>query len=246
LLLDRSLQLLAALLATQAMASIERRPLRSYGFNRTNFVRLYCRGVVAGFAALSMLLGVLCLGGVWQIYGLHLHGTAILQYGLAWGLAFAVTALSEESQIRGYLLTTLTRGTSFWVAAILLALFFGALHLGNGAENYVGIGTAVMGGVAFSYIIRQTGSLAFAFGLHASWDWTQSFFYGTPNSGQTVKGYLFESHTRGNPLIGGGSAGPEGSLLAIVVFLLLPLTVRWIRSNDRCDCLANRGMPARS
>jgi hypothetical protein len=225
--LDRSLQWLAAVIATWCMSRIERRRLSAYGFARKRFVGLYLRGAIIGFACLSLLLLVLLLAGAWRIDGMHLHGPAAWVHALAWGGAFALAAFSEETQMRGYLLATLSRGIRFWPAAVALSLLFGALHLGNGGESPIGILTAVVAGIVFSFMIRKTGSLAFAFGMHAAWDWGESFFYGTPDSGQHVYGYLFTSHASGNPFLSGGSAGPEGSVLVLPVFVLMGLLANW-------------------
>jgi uncharacterized protein len=230
--LDRALQWAAALLATWLMARLEKRPLPSYGFSAKNFARLYVSGAAIGIAGLSLLIALLSWFGVWQFDGLHLHGSVAWRYGLVWAGAFAFTALAEETQLRGYLLAALTRGITFWPAAIVLALLFGLLHLGNGGENYLGVAFAVLAGIAFSYIIWQTGSLALVFGLHAGWDWGESFLYGTADSGVHVAGYLLRSHPAGNTWISGGSVGPEGSLLAIPVLLLMVLAAR-IRGHAR-------------
>jgi hypothetical protein len=39
--------------------------------------------------------------------------------------------------------------------------------------------------------------------------------YGTPQSGHMMQGHLFIAHARGNSIMSGGSAGPEGSLLGL-------------------------------
>lgn len=235
--LDRTLQWLAAIIATWCLSQIDKRRLSAYGFGMKRFAGLYLRGALIGFACLSLLLLVLLFAGAWRIDGIHLHGPAAWGYAFAWGGAFALAAFSEETQMRGYLLAVLSRGLTFWPAAITLSLLFGALHLGNGGENQIGILTAVVAGIVFSYTIRRTGSLAFAFGMHAAWDWGESFFYGTPDSGQHVYGYLFASHPSGNAFISGGSAGPEGSVLAVPAFLLMGVLANWLtRRSERIPC----------
>ncbi|WP_324147889.1 hypothetical protein [Dyella sp.] len=57
--------------------------------------------------------------------------------------------------------------------------------------------------------------------MHAGWDWGQSYFYGTPDSGLTMQGHLFTTHPSGNPLLSGGSTGPEGSLCMLPLLLLM-------------------------
>ena len=236
--LDRALQWLAAIIATWCMSRIDKRRLSAYGFGMKGFAGLYLRGALIGFACLSLLLLVLLLAGAWRLDGMHLHGPSAWGYAFAWGGAFTLAAFSEETQMRGYLLAALSRGITFWSAAVTLSLLFGALHLGNGGENQIGILSAVVAGIVFSYAIWKTGSLAFAFGMHAAWDWGESFFYGTPDSGQHVYGYLFASHPFGNTFISGGSAGPEGSVLAVPAFLLMGVLANWLtRRPERIQLL---------
>lgn len=81
-------------------------------------------------------------------------------------------------------------------------------------------------GILFSYALWRTGSLWWGIGMHMTWDWSQSFLYGVPDSGLLSIGRLFQTHPTGNPLLSGGPAGPEGSLLAWPVLLLLFLAIR--------------------
>ena len=60
-----------------------------------------------------------------------------------------------------------------------------------------------------------------AIGLHMAWDWAQSFLYGVPDSGQLVQGRLFATHPSGNPMLSGGTVGPEGSVLLVPVLALV-------------------------
>jgi membrane protease YdiL (CAAX protease family) len=48
-----------------------------------------------------------------------------------------------------------------------------------------------------------TKSLWWAIGLHAGWDWGQSFFYGVPNGGWIMKGHFLAAHATGHPLYSG-------------------------------------------
>jgi len=219
--IDRGLQLIAALISTWLIARIEKRSIRTYGFRRERFLALYLRGAMIGIVGLSMLMFAIWLEGGWRIDGLHLHGGRVWQQGAAWAVAFILAALSEETQVRGYMLASLSRGVGFWPAAIALSLVFAALHLGNGGENSCGILFAALAAIAFSFMIWKTGSLALVFGLHAAWDWGESFLYGTADSGYRIHGYLLQSHGSGDPLFSGGSAGPEGSVLGLPILLLM-------------------------
>lgn len=116
-------------------------------------------------------------------------------------------------------------GVGFWSAAWVTSVMFGAGHTSNSGENWVGIFAAAGIGLVFCASVRLTGSALWAIGCHASWDWGESYFYGTPDSGLVAQGHLLTTTQAGDALWTGGAVGPEGSLLIIPVILLLLLVL---------------------
>ena len=94
-------------------------------------------------------------------------------------------------------------------------------HLGNPGENRIGILSVALVGLFWCFTLLRTGSLWFAVGLHASWDWAQSYFYGVPDSGGTSPGHLLSSSSQGPAWLSGGSVGPEGSVLVLAVIAVM-------------------------
>jgi uncharacterized protein len=112
-------------------------------------------------------------------------------------------------------------GAGFWNAAWVTSVLFGGGHTSNTGESWVGIFAAAGIGLVFCASVRLTGSAWWAIGCHASWDWGESYFYGTQDSGLIAQGHLLTTSQAGQALWNGGSTGPEGSLLTIPVILLL-------------------------
>jgi uncharacterized protein len=223
---------LLVLVATAIMAKIEERPVLSYGFMDKRRLSRFVLGIAGGVAALSALVLALKMSG-WLIFdGRALHGKSAWSYGLQWGVAFLLTALFEESLLRGYLQSTLTRGVGFWWAAVLLSLAFGATHLPNQGESPIGIFSVVGVGLLFCLSLWLTKSLYWAVGLHAGWDWSQSYLYGVPDSGQVASGHLFATHPSGALIWSGGPTGPEGSIYMIPTMAVIALGV-WITWSQR-------------
>jgi uncharacterized protein len=223
--------------ATAIMARIERRSMWSYGYQGRNRVFYFVSGLVCGFAVFSVLVFALHSAGLLVLEGQELHGRAVWGYGLGWGLMFLMAAAFEESALRGYLQFTLQRGIGFWWAALALSAVFGLLHLVNTGENRVGIVGIVAIGLMFCLSLWYTGSLWWAVGCHASWDWAESYFYGAADSGARMQGHLFGVHPVGPSLWSGGTAGPEGSLLSFAVPVVLGLGMwlfwgRWSLPED--------------
>lgn len=136
----------------------------------------------------------------------------------AWGV-YTIALLG----VAPCLLLQLNRASSagFWNAAWLTSTLFGAMHTGNNGENWIGIFAAAFIGFVFCVSIWVTGSAWWAIGCHAAWDWAETYFYGTADSGFVAPGHLLSTSPAGNPLWSGGTDGPEGSLLIIPIVLLL-------------------------
>jgi hypothetical protein len=222
------LQLLCIVIATGVLALIEHKSLFAYGFQGAARAARFFWGLVWGFVALSSLVLVLWKTGYLAFDGQLLHGSGhIVRYAAEWGLMFLLVGLSEESLTRGYLQFTLTRGIGFWWGALLMSFLFGFGHHSNPGESPVGLFSAGAIGLVFCLSLWYTGSLWWAVGFHAAWDWGQSFFYGTRDSGLIVRGHLFGEHPVGKLLWSGGDTGPEGSIYIIPLIIIIALAM-WL------------------
>ena len=222
------------LLLLWIMSKIERRPYAAYGWGSRHRARDFAVGFLCGLVLLSLLVGVLWAAHLLVFDGILLSGPQALLYGVKWLLAFCLVGLSEEFLTRGYFQYTLARGFAglipkrvahrygigFTVAAILLAIDFGAGHSSHSTESMIGLVAAGLVGLLFSYSLWRSGSLWWAIGAHASWDWAQSFLYGVGDSGVLCHGRLLASHPAGQTFLSGGVTGPEGSILAVGAILL--------------------------
>jgi len=141
--------------------------------------------------------------GVWGVYGFALLGVAPCLW----------------------LHMKKAEGANFWQAAWVTSTLFGFVHTGNGGENWVGIFSAAAIGFIFCVSMRLTGSAWWAIGCHTAWDWAESYFYGTADSGMVAQGHYLTTSPAGNVLWRGGTDGPEGSLLVLGALLLLLLAL---------------------
>jgi len=219
LLITEGIATLLLLFAMAVMGRIEKKPFWSYGLAMRDAFTHVRWGLFFGFSLLSLLVGALYAGGWLAFDGAALHGTAILTNGVVLGIGFFLVGVSEELTFRGYILSAMTRGIGFWPGAVVSSLIFAAAHTGNGGESVVGILQVFVAGMLLSALLRVTGSLWLSIGWHAAWDWAQSFFYGTADSGQMFKGHFLISHAVGNAQLSGGATGPEGSLIATPILI---------------------------
>ena len=229
-LLSESILLLSTLLATFGMARLEGRSLFSYGLTGPSRSRNFFTGLLTGFGFLSLLVLLLLLTHHMQLDAPTLTAPALWRSALLWGCAFLLVGCTEEFLLRGYLLQTLARGIGFWPAALVLAIVFGSLHKTNPGESPIGLITAALIALLFSLSLRRIGSLWWAIGFHAAWDWAESFFYGTPDSGILSQGRRLTAHAHGPLWLSGGATGPEGSALCLPVLAAILL---WILLTQR-------------
>jgi len=213
---------LAAVIPAVILARVEHRPWRVYGLpGKPAFGRLFWIGTLWGFTGISLLMLALSGLHVFAFGHVLLHGARLARFAAFWALLFLLVGLFEEFLLRGYTLFTLARGIGFWPAAVVLSCMFGLIHLRNEGEQWRGLLAAAFIGFFFCLTLRRTGSLWFAVGFHAAWDWGETFFYSVPDSGMVAPGHLLRSSLHGADWLSGGSVGPEGSVLCLVVIATL-------------------------
>ncbi len=225
----RLVNIFSLLIAAVIMGRLEKRTMADYGLPwRRMFGTRFWQGVFVGVAAVSTMLGCMHLTGAFNINDVALHGVEAWQWAGLYVLAFAMVGIDEEFKYRGYTLFTLASGMGFWPAAGFLAVLFGVGHISNEGETWFGIVNVVLGGLVFANLLRRTGNLWLPIGVHAGWDWAQTYLYGLANSGITAPGHLFDSKFSGPVWLTGGTVGPEGSAVCTIVLIAI-----WITSSIR-------------
>jgi membrane protease YdiL (CAAX protease family) len=242
-LLEECLLLAAALLPALFLSKLAGRRFGAYGLPAHGaFGKQFWSGVIWGLGAITLLLVVMRGIGIFHFGVLAIHGGRVAKFAAFWGVVFLVVGLYEDFLFRGYSLITLAEAIGFWPAAVLLSFAFGFIHLGNRGESWVGALGATFIGLFFCLTLRRTGTLWFAVGMHAAWDWGESFLYSVPDSGQVAAGHLLRSSFQGPRWLTGGSVGPEGSVLVFVLIAALWLLFDRVypaRTSYRDSLLAN-------
>ncbi len=212
----------AAAVPSIVLARVEKRPWQSYGLPlRKAFGKSFWIGALWGFASVSLLLVAMFDLGLFSFGHLVIHGARIVKFALFWALFFLLVGFFEEFLLRGYTQFTLTRAAGFWPAAIFLSFIFGLIHSQNAGEQWPGLLAAAAIGFFFCLTLQRTGTLWFAIGFHAAWDWGETFLYSVPDSGTLFPGHLLKTSFRGPPWLTGGIVGPEGSVLCFAVIAIV-------------------------
>lgn len=208
------------------MSRIERRKVGAYGLPlQRSALSAFVRGYFLwGFLPLAFLLLVLRALRAFYFGDVTALNTTILGWGLLWFVVFLLVGLFEEYMLRGYFLYTLADGIGFWPAAIIQAILFAGIHMGNGGETKVGIIAAGFFALFAAATLWRTGSLWLAVGAHAGWDWGQSYFFGVNDSGFQAPGHLLNPHLGQGPAwLTGGTVGPEGSVVTLILWALMAI-----------------------
>jgi membrane protease YdiL (CAAX protease family) len=221
LLVHEIIALSSALAAAAILGVLEGRVLGDYGLpGAAAFGLRFWQGLVWGLVMISGMILLIRLFGGFSFGELALRGPELWGYAALWGMVFLAVGFFEEFFFRGYTQATLASGIGFWPAATMISAVFGASHLGNRGEDIVGAVSVFVIGMFFCLTLRRTGNLWFVVGLHASFDWGETFLFSVPNSGIVAPGHLLNSSFHGPVWLTGGTVGPEGSVMAFVVVAL--------------------------
>lgn len=143
---------------------------------------------------------------------------------------FLVQGSAEELLFRGFLMSSLSARYGGVASALVSSFAFSLVHATNPGVNLVGLLNVFLFGLLFSSVTQCTGSIFFACGMHAGWNFAQSLL-GFYVSGNASLYPLFLFSIRKSVLMG-AAFGMEGSplltalLVCILAFLAAGLSLR--------------------
>ena len=216
------------LLVTWICVRLRREPLSSIGFVLDR--RWACELGVGAFFGLATAL--LAVAMIWMVDGVRLEldparSLATLAEG---AYVFAFVALFEETLFRGFVFQRLAAGAGAWIALIATGLLFATGHWDNPGMQGATLAWATvelfLGAALLGLAYLRTRSLAMPIGIHFGWNWTLGHLLGFGVSGFEQAGW-FRPLLQDRPeWVAGGRFGPEASVFAVVVDVLL-IVVLW-------------------
>ncbi len=196
---------------------IQKRKMRTLGFVKKDMFKEYGIGLVVGFAIFTIAVLLCVITG-----SLKLGASANFAFGtwILFGLGYMIQGMAEEVLCRSYFMVSIARRYPMWVAVILNALFFAALHLGNSGISVLAFVNLTLFGVFASVYFIKRGSIWGIGAVHSIWNFVQGNFYGIKVSGMESSCSVFASTmTEGRDLIHGGAFGLEGGLAVTLVLV---------------------------
>lgn len=189
---------------------VEQRPVKEFALKGALLELL--AGLIIGFVLFSIVVGVIALLGGYQVIGTQPVTVLAPIIGIS-----IVSGVTEEIMLRAVFFRIIEAWLGSWIALILSAALFGALHLGNpNATAVAAFAIAIEAGVMLAAIYMVTRRLWAAIGLHAAWNFTQGGIYGIAVSGFDAQG-LLRPRITGPDLLTGGEFGAEASLPAMII-----------------------------
>ena len=223
MMLDEFGVFVAAVIPALVLARVERRPWGVYGLpGRQAFGKLFWVGAVWGFASITLLLGTMYGLRVFDVGHLAMHGMRIVKFAAFLGGVFLAGGVVRGISV-ARLFAVHTYSGDWFLAGGGVALVrvwldpLARMRVSSGR----GLLAAAVIGFFFCLTLRRTGSLWFAVGFHAAWDWGETFVYSVPDSGTVFPGHLLKSSFHGPGWLTGGMVGPEGSVLCFVVIAVV-------------------------
>lgn len=176
-------------------------------------------GFVLGLLLFTSVMLVLRLMGIYHYSGMGSFS------GMLRGLAFATAAgVTEEVLFRGLLFRILSKAVGTWGALALTSGLFGAAHLANpGATLGSAIAIAVEAGILLGAAYVATGGLGVPIGIHIGWNFCEGSIFGMVVSGSNATASLVHGSLEGPTVLTGGAFGPENSIVAVILCLLVAL-----------------------
>jgi membrane protease YdiL (CAAX protease family) len=186
---------------------VEKRPVGE--LSGTGAPRELGIGVAIGLGLVAVVVGTLWALGYYRVAGTNALVAVFVSLANDGAGAFV-----EEVVLRGIVFRITEERLGTWVALAISVVLFALLHLASPNATVTStVVVGVEGGVLLSSAYVLTRRLWLAIGIHFGWDFSQDAVFGV---GKGAKG-LVEGDLSGPALLSGGSAGIEGSVVALLL-----------------------------
>ncbi len=204
---------------------LQGRRLRELGYDGTGVVRQILWGSFWGLIAPTALIALIATLGGFSFGTVAMSGQKLALYTVGWLVAFFGVGVAEEAQFRATPQITLGESIGPWPAAIAISTIFALVHYflkpGENVADALSVGLL---GLFMAFTVIRSGSIWYAVGFHALFDYAAMFLYGAPNSGnggQPVPTKLLTGGYHGPDWLTGGKLGIEASWLVFPVIAAL-------------------------
>ena len=185
----------------------------------SNFFSFASIGFVSGFILQSLFVLIIFLFAQYSI----LHTNAINAVMPAFN-ASLTAGFVAELLIVGVFFRLMEEKLGTSIALIILTIIFAIIHANAKNATWLSVvNTALQSGIMLpaTYIVSR--SLWFTIFMHFAWDFAEPGIYGGINPGNSVNESLFTSKISGSEIITGGLNGPQNSIQAFLICLIVSM-----------------------
>jgi membrane protease YdiL (CAAX protease family) len=184
---------------------------------RETFPRMALTGFTIGMAIQAAIILIMYLAGSYRIEKINPAIDLLPAFSASLTAGFVAELL-----IRGVVFRILEEKLGTILTLLLMVVSFAILHLGIPGGSLVSVtATSLHAGLLLSAAYVVSRSLWFPIFLHFAYDFAEPGIFGGINPGIHENRSLFTPLFSGNHLVTGGAAGPQNSLQALIICLIL-------------------------
>ena len=247
-LIGEGLTIIGVLIATIIVAKLGGRSARDLGYAAKSAGTLLLAGSALGLATPMLLIAGIAAWGGFTFGTFAMHGTQLAAYALAWLAAMFALGLAEELTFRGPAFFLLGDAIGLWGSALVTTAIFVLLHAFKPGENAADLTSVGLLGLFMAFTVIRTGSIWFAVGFHALFDYTALYVLGAPNSGnhggEPLATRLLTGSYHGPAWLTGGRLGIESSWLIFPIIALLFIGFHFATRGSRSRLRTTPASPA--
>jgi len=185
-------------------------------------------GALLGLGLVAATVGVLWLLGFYGVAGANAFTVVFVSLANDGAGAFV-----EEILLRGVIFRITEERLGTWLALAISVILFALLHLASSGATVIStIAVGTEGGILLSAAYVLSRRLWLAIGIHFGWDFAQDAVFGVGSAPGLIRGDL-----SGPALVSGGSAGVEGSVVALMLCLGVGAYLL-VRANQQGDFIS--------
>ena len=214
---------------------IQKRKMRTLGFKKPGMWKEYGIGLLVGFGMMAVIVVAgMVTGSLTLVFNPEAATAAGIGSLVLLFFGFVLQGMSEEVLCRSYFLVSLARKKGYiWMAVIVNALAFAALHLGNAGIAPLAFVNLILFGIFASVDFVKRGNIWGIAAIHSIWNFAQGNIFGILVSGNDFGTTVFESEINESmTLVNGGDFGLEGGILVTIVLVVGTVVMLMTKQKD--------------
>lgn len=194
---------------------IEKRKLACMGIIRSSFFQQYMKGILVGGFLISVIVLIGELLGIFVFD--EINQNLNIKIILLFFFGFLLQGFYEELVFRGFLMISIIKKSTIFVAVMINSLLFGLTHGFNDGIHVLGLLNLILFGIFESIYLLKNDNIWGVSAIHSMWNFMQGSIYGFNVSGMAQSQSLLTFKIKNCEIFSGGTFGLEGSLLTTIV-----------------------------